>query len=99
MRERFHRLLASVAPHCRLYYNPPENFKMEYPAVVYNLSKIKKKRASNISYLSNKQYEVTLITKDPEDQAIDGLANITMAEFERHFESDLLHHYVFNIYE
>lgn len=99
MRDEFHIRLQSIAPHYRIYFQPPSDIKMAYPAIVYELDRVVKKRADNRSYLQNRRYQVKLITKNPDDPVFDALASLVHSEFERHYTLESLNHFVFNIYD
>ena len=72
---------------------------MGYPCIVYELDRIVKKRADNGVYLKTWRYQVKLITKNPDDPMVDALASMVHSEFERHYTTDTLNHFVFNIYD
>lgn len=91
-------LVALMAPGGHVYYQPPENIKLEYPAIVYRLNGIPINHADNSSYHKKKQYELTLMVKDPDSEYIDMLANLPYCRFNRGFVADYLNHYVFTIY-
>lgn len=99
MRSDFHVRLQTLAPGYRIYFQPPSNVKMAYPAIVYELDRIVKKRANNGVYLKTRRYQVKLITKNPDDSMVDVLASMVHSEFERHYTADMLNHFVFNIYD
>lgn len=99
MRSDFHNRLQNLAPGYRIYFQPPSDIKMAYPAVVYEIDRVVKKRADNKSYLQNRRYQVKLITKNPDDPVFDVLASLVHSEFERHYTADGLNHFVFNIYD
>ena len=44
-----------------VYYQSPENTKMEYPAIRYSLSKISSRYADNINYSNLTRYEIIMI--------------------------------------
>lgn len=97
MRSDFHNRLEKLG--CRAYFQPPSNIQMAYPAIVYELDRIVKKRADNGVYLKTRRYQVKLITKNPDDPMVDVLASMVHSEFERHYTADTLNHFVFNIYD
>ena len=99
MRSDFHNRLQNLAPGYRIYFQPPSDIKMAYPAIVYEIERVVKKRADNKSYLQNRRYQVKLITKNPDDQVFDALASLVHSEFELHYTADGLNHFVFNIYD
>ena len=56
---------------CRhVYFQPPESVKMEYPAIVYSRSSIKKVSANNTGYLLTNKYSVVVIDKKPDNPVI-----------------------------
>lgn len=97
MRSDFHKRLESLG--CRAYFQPPSNVSMGYPCIVYELDRIVKKRADNGVYLKTRRYQVKLITKNPDDPMVDALASMVHSEFERHYTTDGLNHFVFTIYD
>lgn len=92
------RLLQQVVQHNRVYFQPPENLKIEYPAVVFHLSKIEIDRASDAPYKGAKEYSVTLITKDPEPDVIDEILKIPYSSLDTTYISDGMNHFVFTVY-
>lgn len=81
-----------------VYYQPPENLKMEYPAIVYSKSNIRSTFANNAGYLFLTQYTITVIDKKPDNIVIDKLLILPYCSFDRHYKSDNLNHYVLTLY-
>ena len=81
-----------------VYFQPPETIKMKYPAIVYELSDISINRANNEIYSATRKYSITIIDKNPDSIFVDKILRLPMCEFNRHFESENLNHYVFNLY-
>ena len=81
-----------------VYFQPPESMKLSYPAIVYSLSNIENDHADNGVYVSNRQYTVTVITKDPDSDLIEKMRWLPLCRFDRHYKSDNLNHYVFSLY-
>lgn len=96
-RDLLHLLLQAVQ-HNRVYFQPPENLKMVYPAIVFHLSKIEVDRASDVPYKGAKEYSVTLITKDPEPDVIDEILKIPYSSLDTSYISDGMNHFVFTVY-
>ncbi len=82
----------------RVYYQPPESVKIEYPAIVYSLDYIKSQHGDNIPYVNERRYSATIITKDPDTELIDRMLQLPTASFQRSFVVDNLYHYNFTIY-
>ena len=94
MQSKLEELLGSK----NVYYQPPESVKMEYPAIRYSVDDIDKKSANDAAYIITKRYELTVISKRPDDPVIDKLLQLPMCSFERHYVSNNLNHYVFTLY-
>lgn len=91
-------LLQQAVQHNRVYFQPPENLKIVYPAVIFHLSKIEVDRASDVPYKGAREYSVTLITKDPEPYVIDEILKIPYSSLDTTYISDGMNHFVFTIY-
>lgn len=91
-------LLQQAVRHNRVYFQPPENLKIVYPVVVFNLSKIEIDHASDAPYKGAKEYSVTLITKDPEPDVIDEILKIPYSSLDTTYISDGMNHFVFTVY-
>lgn len=81
-----------------VYFEPPENIKMKYPCIVYELGAGLRTPADNKKYLFSQGYSVTYITKDPDSDIPDKLLELEHCSFERPFVSENLHHWVFFLY-
>lgn len=81
-----------------VYFQPPESIRLSYPAIVYSRSDIASAYADNIKYRKNRQYQITLIDKNPDSETIDKILELPKCRFVRHFTSDNLNHDVFYIY-
>lgn len=83
----------------KVYFQPPESVKLQYDCIVYNLSTIESWKANNQSYYNEREYQLTLITKNPDNPLIDLLLNsFEKISFLRHFTSANLNHYVYRLY-
>lgn len=91
-------LLQQAVKRYRVYFQPPENLKIEYPAIVFHLSKIEIDHASDVPYKGAKEYSVTLITKDPEPDVIDELLKIPYTTLDTTYIADGMNHFVFTTY-
>ena len=89
-------LLDSIVSH--VYFQPPESSKMEYPCIRFKLSDIVNTYADNVPYNQATAYELTYISKTPDDDARYQLASLPMCNFDRHFMAENLNHYVYTIF-
>lgn len=84
---------------CRhVYYQPPDNLRMEYPAIRYSLSDIDSKYANNKMYVGMKCYDIVVIDKEPDNPIIEKLLELPYASFDRHYVSDNLNHDIIKLY-
>lgn len=73
--------------------------KLTYPCTVYSLSDIYVRHADNKAYFAQRRYQLTYITKNPGDALIDEFVNrFEQITFSRHFTSDNLNHYIYELY-
>lgn len=83
----------------RVYFQPPENYKMEYPCIKYSLAGIKSDRADDINYNSTNRYDVIVMDYDPDSEIHNKiLSHFPMCSFDRPYVTDGLHHKVLTLY-
>lgn len=83
-------------PH--VYFQPSSNVQMKYPAIVYERSNASTQHADNAPFRISKQYQVTLIARNPDQDTWDKLAQLPTCTHERFFVADNLNHDVFTLY-
>lgn len=91
-------LLRNTLGSDNVYFQPPETIKMKYPAIVYSLDNIQNVHADDGVYLSHRRYSVTLIDRNPDSIIIERLSALPLCQFNRHYTSDNLNHFVFTLY-
>lgn len=92
------KTLESIIGNRNVYFQPPENLKLSYPCIVYELSVYQSIHANNDVYAQHRVYSVTVIDKDPESEIVDKISILPMTSFDRHYVSDNLYHSAFTIY-
>lgn len=98
-RTELHEALCAVLGSSNVYFAPPPNVKMRYPAIVYKRDGIDAKRADNRVYLADVKYTVTIITDDPDNnEMILRLMNEFHASYDRGYSSDNLRHDTLTLY-
>ena len=100
MRHRleFHEILCKLLGTRHVYFQPPENVRMEYPAIKYSRNDIENTFAENSVYKQDHEYEVVVIDKDPDSEIVTAVSKLPMCRFVQHYEADGLNHDVFTIY-
>lgn len=81
-----------------VYFQPPENFRMQYPAIVYSRDSSWDIWGDNGKYLLYRGYQIALIGLDPDSPILDRLEFLPMCSYSRHFNADGLNHDIFVIY-
>lgn len=82
-----------------VYFQPPENVRMVYPAIVYSRRTGYSFNADDVNYKFFQAYDVTYISKDPDDGFIDIFMKcMNTARYDRHYISENLHHDNFFVY-
>lgn len=100
-RIQLHEKLCSILGSRNVYYDPPENVKMQYDCIVYSLSQVNQVYANNFTYALAPGYLITIITRTPEAQTriVDELMKMfPYAGWDRAYVTDHFHHAVVSIY-
>jgi hypothetical protein len=90
--------LESILGSTNVYYQPPETIRMQYPCIVYTRRDIETIRADNRNYLSNIRYDITLISRDPDEPVLFDLIQLDKCQYDRHYVSNGLHHDTLTLY-
>lgn len=96
-REELQTLLEEVLGSRNVYFQPPSNIHMKYPAIVYSRSRIANTHANDDVYKQSFSYEVTVIDSNPDSEIVAKMSLLPMCRHDRHFKSDNLNHDVFTI--
>lgn len=97
-RLKLHNILKQVLGSDNAYFQPPESLKLKYPCIVYSISNVDTKYANNYPYKFNVCYQVTLISRDPDEETREKILKLQMCRYERSFKANDLNHDVFRIY-
>lgn len=97
-RLELHELLVEILGSRNVYFQPPPNVVMQYPAIVYSLDDIWSRHADNSGYMHRDRYSVTLIDRNPDNGTKHKLAHLGLCSFSRAFQADGLNHYAFDLY-
>ncbi len=104
-RQDLHEALVDALGSNNVYYEPPESVKLNYPCIVYYLSRMHNRGANNRpTYIRYDSYTVTYIDPKVEqtrrfgESVPERLLALGGSVYDRQFTADNLHHYVFTIY-
>ena len=94
----FQTFLEAVKGDDNVYFQPPPSLRMNYPAIVYELYDIENTPADNLAYIQATRYQLTYITKNPDDVMIKTLAKLPLCSFDRFYTAENLNHYTYTIF-
>jgi hypothetical protein len=95
-RLEFHQLLKSITDN--VYFQPPENVKLEYPCIIYKRDFAETGFADDIPYTFMLRYMVMVIDQDPDSDIPGKVAALPMSVFNRFYTVDSLNHDVYNVF-
>ena len=93
-----HETLCQILGSRNVYYQPPQNLKMTYPCIVYQLDRIENRQAENGVHAQFHQYNITIIDPRPDNAAIHKMSRLARSRYDRHYVADGLNHDSFTIY-
>lgn len=83
----------------QIYYQPPENVRMQYPAIVYKQNTMNVRYANDRSYHIRDEYQVIAISDDPESPLPRAIQeHFSLCAPGRKYMADNLYHFPFTIY-
>lgn len=91
-------VLEALQPGLKVYFQPPEDMKMEYPCIVYNHDTGSTRFAGNKPYSYEQRYEVKIISRQPDTSLFQKVAAMPKTVFDRWFVADNLNHNIFSLY-
>lgn len=95
-RLKLHQLLETFV--ANVYFQPPENLKLEYPCIIYKRDFADTKFADDKPYNHTKRYTVMIIDQDPDSEIPDKIASMPMSLFNRFYTADNLNHDVYSVF-
>lgn len=97
-RIEFQKKLEDILGTRAVYFQPPENKKLDFPCIIYSINNVDTRSANNAKYRIQNRYKVMLITTDPDSIVCDKLMRMTYSSFDTHYTAKDTHHFVYNIY-
>jgi hypothetical protein len=97
-RPEFQAILAALQDGVAVYFQPPENVTMSYPAIVYNRDFQYAAYADNALYSRKTRYQVTVIDRDPDSPIPDLVAHLPLTRMVRHYTTANLNHDIYDVY-
>lgn len=98
-RAKLHEKFTDILGNNHVYYQPPSNLKMEYPAIRYSKSTIDSRYANDAKYSMKDCYELIVIDTRPDNPAIKKLLELPYCSYGRQYKADNLYHDTLTIYD
>lgn len=97
-RLKLQEILENLLEEKHVYYQPPENLKMEYPAIRYSKVDITDFYSNNKKYYSKNVYDIVVISKKPDEPVIQKILELPYSSFDRHYVVDNLNHDIIRLF-
>lgn len=97
-REELNEIFVEFLQSRSVYFQPDENVKMQYPAIIYAVDYQATAFADNSAHRRTDRYQVTAIDRDPDVPVRKKLETLPMCTFVRAFKSEGLSHRIYNLY-
>lgn len=81
-----------------VYFQPPPNVLMKYPAIVYHQDDEDVLYAGNLPYRRIPRWLVTVIDRKPDSDIPAKVADLPLCSFNRAYPADNLNHTVYQLY-
>ena len=91
-------VLESILRSKNVYFQPPENLKINYPCIIYSRTGSDIDRADNHIYRSQKQYNLIYVDTRPDSPIVDTLEELPYCKLDRPYVSDGLYHYPYKLF-
>lgn len=92
------RIFREILGSSNVYFQPTNNTKMSYPAIVYSRKQIENIHADNKVFIQHTGYTVTVIDPNPDSEYVYAVSKLPRCAHDRHYKSDNLNHDVFTLY-
>lgn len=97
-RVQLHQTLVTLLGSDNVYFQPPPNIQMQYPAIVYNRTNDDTMFADDNPYKVTRRYSVQAIDANPDSTLPDKIAQLPMCVSDRNFSVNNLNHWNYNLY-
>lgn len=97
-RLQFQEILSGIDGVKAAYFQPPPTVKMQYPAIIYSISRPSTSYANNELYRYKQAYTVTVVDRNPDSLIPVEIAKMQYSSFDRAYTADLLNHFVYTVY-
>lgn len=97
-RLEFQTLLEGLQDGLNVYFQPPTNVQVNYPAIVYNRDYRATQFADNKPYRGTIRYQLTVIDPNPDSLIPELVAKLPQSIYVRHYTTQGLNHDILYVY-
>lgn len=97
-RLQLHSLLKEILGSDNVYFQPPSNIQMNYPAIVYSRDYAVSEFAGNLPYRVTQRYQLLIIDRDPDTPILSKVLALPRCTYVRNYKVDGLNHDVCSLY-
>ena len=91
-------ILQGILDSTNVYFQPPENLKLNFPCIIYSLEGKDVRFADDGKYTKTRKYTVTVVDKNPDSDICERLEELPLCRFDRRYTSDNIYHTVYSLY-
>ena len=91
-------LLETILGSENVYYQPPENVRMKFPAIVYSKERLDNSFSNNNVYKVDHAYKIIVISDDPDFDVVQKVNMLPTCRFLTEYVADNLYHDSFILY-
>ena len=96
-RQELHAKMVALLGSKYVYFQPPQNVQLHYPAIIYRREQIDNTSANNDIYMQKIRYEVVVVDSDPTSEIVEKMSKFEHARHTNTYASDGMNHDVFKI--
>ena len=97
-RLKLQALLEGILGSENVYFQPPNNLTMSYPAIVYNVGGLNNDYGDNLPYNQTIEWDITVIHSNSDNDIWLKIGALPMCVLTRTAVVDNLYHYYFTLY-
>lgn len=81
-----------------VYFQPPSNIQMKYPAIIYKRQKLDNYFGDDLVYMQSHFYSVIVVDSNPDSTIVAAVSQIPGIQHDRSYVADNLYHDSFTLY-
>lgn len=95
LREKLSIFMEECGETPKLYFQPAESVKLEYPCMIYHLKTLTSRKANDRPYHKTIAFDITYVTRSPASKVPTRMLAEPLFAFDRYYTAENLHHYAY----